>query len=107
MRPVYRGLSLVAALALIGFVLEIGIANASASTQESRLISQPYRAGPLERRGAGSAFVWPRDSEELLALGVLAAIVYGFRASGLSGRRGPENEVGLKRSANPRRSPAG
>ena len=107
MRPFHTWVPLVAALALIGFVLGIGVANASASTQELRVIAQPYRAGPLERREVGSTYEWPRGSEELLALGVLAAIVYGFRASGLAGRHGSKSEVGVKRSTNPKRSPSG
>jgi hypothetical protein len=107
MRLVHRWLSLVAALTLIGFVLEMGIANASVSSRESRLIAQPYRAGPLEHREADSAIKWPRGSQELLALGVLAAIVYGFRASGLAGRPERRTEVGVKATGNPKRNSFG
>lgn len=51
-------------------------------------MAEPYRAGPLSERAAerrvDSAIEWPAGSRELLAIGVLGAILYGFRASGLS-----------------------
>lgn len=45
---------------------------------------EPYRPGPLDQRGPASAIDWPQGSRELLALGMISAILYGFRASGLA-----------------------
>ena len=71
-------------IAGLGFAL--GVAGAKADGE--RVEGAPYRAGPVEaRRAAPSAFEWPGPAEEILVLGGIGAILYGFRASGLSRER--------------------
>ncbi|MBJ21137.1 MAG: hypothetical protein GY910_19090 [bacterium] len=79
-----RWLPFVAALFLLALAVESGIARASAEGLWGIEVAQPYRAGPRDRRAAVSSFEWPRGADELLALGVLAAILCGFRVSGLA-----------------------
>jgi hypothetical protein len=81
---------LVALLCLVGFALQVGIAGLARASEEagSEPVAKPYRHGPLEPRAALAIPEMPRGAEELLGLSVLAAILYGFRASGLSGESG-------------------
>ena len=83
-----RLFGLVAMLCLLGFAFEVGVAGlARAGEDTGRLVpsaSRPYHQGPLETRETFAAPEMPRGAEELLGLSVLAAILYGLRASGLA-----------------------
>ena len=83
-----RLLALLALLCLLGFAAEVGVAGlARASDEADRAalaVAQPYQQGPLESRDPVSIPDLPRGAEELLGLSVLAAILYGLRASGLA-----------------------
>ena len=86
-----RLFGLVALLCLLGFALQVGIAGLARASEEpgqSGPVAKPYRQGPLETGAALAIPEMPRGAEELLGLSVLAAILYGFRASGLSGESG-------------------
>jgi hypothetical protein len=86
-----RLFGLVALLCLLGFALQIGIAGLARASEEagrSGPVAKPYRQGPLETPTALAVPEMPRGAEELLGLSVLAAILYGLRASGLSGESG-------------------
>mgnify|MGYP001813191539 CR=1 FL=1 len=62
------------------FWLAFEVARAHADSE----MTGPYRAGPLAQRDAPVDPDWPVHGEELLVLGGIAAILYGFRASGLA-----------------------
>ena len=83
-----RLLGVVALLCLLGSGAQVGIADpARASGDGDRVefsTARPYQQGPLEPRDRGLMPDLPRGAEELLGLSVLAAILYGLRASGLA-----------------------
>lgn len=88
MHRVHRWLPIMSALALLGFAVVVaadaGIAQADHKRGGGALAAEPYREGPLDRREPIASVSWPRGSRELLALGLIAAILCGFRASGLA-----------------------
>jgi len=89
MGRVNRWLPIAAILALFGFAIGVvGMASAESGgvLDSSGDRAQPYQEGPLERR-AEATLEWPAGAEELLALGMLTAILCGFRASGLARQR--------------------
>ena len=69
---------------LLGLAFEVARAHA----QEGAEAGSAYHPGPLAQRETPVELSWPAHGEELLVLGGLAAILYGFRASGLA-RRSP------------------
>jgi len=90
-------LPLVALLALLGFAAEVGVfgdglavrvANAEDADRVMMQRAEPYREGPLELRSPATSLEWPAGASEFLALAVLSAILYGFRASGLARQGG-------------------
>lgn len=86
-----RLFGLASMLCLLGFALQVGIAGlarASEGAGRSGSVAQPYHQGPHEARGRFAIPEMPQGAEELLGLSVLAAILYGLRASGLSGESG-------------------
>ena len=93
-----RLFGLVAMLCLFGFAFQVGIAGlARASVEVGRpvpAIEKPYQHGPIESRDLFAIPEMPDGAEELLGLSVLAAILYGLRASGLA--REPERSGRLR-----------
>ena len=92
-----RALGLIGVLCLLGCLGLVGIAGlarASAETgkagkagnlgKAAAPIARPYQQGPLETRDFEMTPDLPHGAEELLGLSVLAAFLYGLRASGLS-----------------------
>lgn len=83
-----RLFGLVAMLCLLGFTVQIVLAGlASAGEKAGRptsAVAQSYQQGPLESRDFVAFPVLPPGAEELLGLSVLAAVLYGLRASGLA-----------------------
>jgi hypothetical protein len=83
-----RLFGLVAMLCLLGFIVQVGLARlASAGEDAGRPSSgaaQSYQQGPLETRDSVTFPDLPPGAEELLGLSVLAAVLYGLRASGLA-----------------------
>jgi hypothetical protein len=87
-----RALGLIGVLCLLGCVFLVGIAGlarASAGTGKAgdegqAAIARPYQQGPLETRDFVVTPDLPHGAEELLGLSVLAAFLYGLRASGLA-----------------------
>jgi hypothetical protein len=80
----------VAIFAFLGIAIAVvGMAHAEAGAAFDARgdLAQPYREGPLEGRRSDPALAWPQGVEELLALGVITAILCGFRASGLARQR--------------------
>jgi len=88
MRLSRRPFGLVALVCLVGFVLEVGgvdLARAGDGRRQSTpAIASTYREGPLDARRVDGPFELPPGAQELLGLSVVAAILYGFRASGLA-----------------------
>jgi hypothetical protein len=85
-----RWVPLFATLVFLGLAAEVvGMARAEGPDGLRKSVERPkaYQEGPLEPRSAPVTFEWPPSSDEFLALGVLSAILFGFRASGLA-RRG-------------------
>lgn len=90
MGRVRRWTPIVAILAFLGIAIAIvGMAHAEAGARFDARgdAAQPYREGPLEGRRSDPSLAWPQGVEELLALGVITAILCGFRASGLARQR--------------------
>jgi hypothetical protein len=92
MRRIRRSFGLLALVCLLGFVLEIGgvelarageVIRGSSSTAPPAA-AQAYQAGPREGRESDGMRALPPGAAELLGLSVLAAILYGFRVSGLA-----------------------
>ena len=82
-----RLFGLASMLCLFGFAFQVGIAGLARASEEagrSGSVVQPYHSGPHEVRGRGAVPEMPPGAEELLGLSVLAAILYGLRASGLT-----------------------
>ena len=86
-----RALGLIGVLCLLGSVGLVGIAGlarASSETgkagQAAAPIARPYQQGPLETRDFDVTPDLPHGAEELVGLSVLAAFLYGLRASGLA-----------------------
>lgn len=79
-----RLLGLVVALCLIGFAAEVGLAQASRDPARAAGSLEPYREGPLAAPASNPIPDLPSGAEELLGLSFLVALLYGFRASGLS-----------------------
>lgn len=83
---------LFAMVCLLGFAVQVGIAGLARAGEEAGrpapTVSRPYQRGPLEMHDTFAAPDMPRGAEELLGLSVLAAILYGFRASGLARESG-------------------
>jgi hypothetical protein len=78
-------LCLVGCVGLVGVVGIAGLARASAEAgQAAAPIARPYQQGPLEARDFVVTRDLPHGAEELLGLSVLAAFLYGLRASGLA-----------------------
>jgi hypothetical protein len=75
-------------VSLVLFGIAVGVSMARASGEGGLTAApdraEPYREGPLEQRSAAGSLEWPQGAEELLALGVITAILCGFRASGLA-----------------------
>ena len=98
MHRVRRWLPILAALAFAGFVVVVAADAGTAQADGDRIargqLAQPYREGPLDRREPIDSVAWPRGARELLALGLIGAILYGFRASGLA--RNQPSERGLR-----------
>ena len=89
----------VAMLCLSGFAVQVGTTGLArgASEQAARAVpavAQPYHRGPLEARDSMAIPELPRGAKELLGLSVLAAILYGFRASGLARDSGRSGRLG-------------
>ena len=82
MHRVRRWVPIVAMLAFVGclFEFEAGLAHGS----EAPRFAAAYREGPLDQRSSLPSLELPSNADELLGLGVLAAILYGFRVSGLA-----------------------
>ena len=93
-------LPLVALLALLGFAAEVAevagfsdglavrVASAEVADRVRMQRAEPYREGPLDLRSPATSLEWPAGASEFLALAVLSAILYGFRASGLARQGG-------------------
>jgi hypothetical protein len=83
-----RLFGLVAMLCLLGFSVQVGLAGLASAGQEAgrptSTLAQSYQQGPLERRESVAFPDLPPGAEELLGLSVLAAVLYGLRASGLA-----------------------
>ena len=86
-----RALGLIGVLCLLGSVGLVGIAGLARATSETggagqaaAPIARPYQQGPLETRDFDVTPDLPHGAEELLGLSVLAAFLYGLRASGLA-----------------------
>lgn len=81
---------------LAGAALGVPAALASDPVDARVLIAQPrtYRPGPLEQRAEPAPIELPPRAEQLIALGVLGAILYGFRASGLARNAAPGRRSG-------------
>ena len=74
-------------LMVVGLAIEgAGLASAEGSARLRESLERPraYEEGPLESRTSATSFEWPPSTAEFLALGVLGAILLGFRASGLA-----------------------
>ena len=101
-----RWLAVVMALALFGIAVGVSIARASGeggvTAPPDR--AEPYREGPLEQRSAAASLEWPQGAKELLALGVITAILCGFRASGLA-RQGGTDRRSAPRGSSATRTP--
>ena len=99
MHRVHRWLPIGMVLALAGFAIVVAAEAETAQADGTRGLeaeqAEPYREGPLERRGREplESFAWPRGARELLALGLIGGILYGFRASGLASSRPPERGI--------------
>jgi hypothetical protein len=86
-----RLFGLASMLCLFGFAFQVGIAGLARASEEagrSGSVAQPYHSGPHEARGRYAVPEMPPGAEELLGLSVLAAILYGLRASGLTRESG-------------------
>ncbi len=73
-------------LLLLMFVLGV-LFVADASGQADRALpadAERYQPGPIASRVEGPIASLPEGSQELFGLGVLLALLYGFRASGLA-----------------------
>lgn len=94
MHRVRRWLPVLVALAFVGFVVVVAVDAGTAQADGERIaggqLAEPYREGPLDRRAPIDSVAWPRGGRELLALGLIGAILYGFRASGLARNQPPE-----------------
>lgn len=94
MHRVRRWLPILVALAFVGFgvvvAVDAGTAQADGERNVGGQLAEPYREGPLDRREPMDSVAWPRGARELLALGLIGAILYGFRASGLARNQPPE-----------------
>jgi len=88
MQRLRRPFGLVALVCLVGFGLEVGgvdLARAGDGARHSVPPSAPaYQEGPLDARRVEAPLELPSGAQELLGLSVVAAILYGFRASGLA-----------------------
>ncbi len=102
MGRVSRWMPAVAILALFGFAVAVAVAGVGMASAEGGEAgpdqAMPYRAGPLEARPLVSSLAWSGRTDAILALGVIAGILGGLRASGLA-RRGRSH-----RSMPPRKS---
>jgi hypothetical protein len=83
-----RLFGLVAMLCLLGFSVQVGLAGLASAGEETgrptSTLAQSYQQGPLETRESVAFPDLPPGAEELLGLSVLAAVLYGLRASGLA-----------------------
>ncbi len=83
-----RLFGLVAMLCLLGFSIQVGLAGLASAGEETgrstSTLAQSYQQGPLEMRESVAFPDLPPGAEELLGLSVLAAVLYGLRASGLA-----------------------
>jgi hypothetical protein len=83
-----RLFGLVAMLCLLGFSVQVGLAGLASAGEEvgrpASALAQSYQQGPLETRDSVTFPDLPPGAEELLGLSVLAAVLYGLRASGLA-----------------------
>ena len=83
-----RLFGLVAMLCLFGFTVQIGLAGLASAVEKAgrpmSTVAQSYRQGPLETRDSVTFPDLPPGAQELLGLSVLAAVLYGLRASGLA-----------------------
>ena len=89
-----RALGLIGVLCLLGCLGLVGIAGLARASAETGMvgkvgkaaapIARPYQQGPLETRDFEVTPDLPHGAEELLGLSVLAAFLYGLRASGLA-----------------------
>jgi hypothetical protein len=81
-------IGLIGVLCLVGCVGLVGIAGLARASAEAGQaaapIARPYQQGPLEARDFVVTRDLPHGAEELLGLSVLAAFLYGLRASGLA-----------------------
>jgi hypothetical protein len=93
-----RLFGLFAMLCLLGSAFQVGIAGLARANEElgrsAPAVVQPYQQGPLDARDPFTIPEMPDGAEELLGLSVLAAILYGLRASGLA--REPERPGRLR-----------
>ena len=88
---VHRWIGLFAACSALAFVAEVGLAQTR--TEEARPRPQAaaaYREDPSERAPVAMPEL-PGGAEELLGLSVLAAILYGLRASELGRHSRPSS----------------
>jgi len=78
----------VAGLALSILVLGLGVLVVVEANGQSDhavpAVAERYQPGPIALRGEGRIVNLPSGSQELFGLGVLLALLYGFRASGLA-----------------------
>lgn len=65
---------------VLGFFVEVGVDRGN----EMIASAATYRAGPLSRPATFTSLDWPSNADELFALGLIAATLCGFRASGLA-----------------------
>jgi len=93
-----RLFGLFAMLCLLGSAFQVGLAGLARAGEEvgqpASAVAQPYQHGPLDTRDPFEIPEMPDGAEELLGLSVLAAILYGLRASGLA--REPERSGRLR-----------
>lgn len=77
---------------VVAFASLVALAGLAAGSAAETRAPAPYRPGPIASAPrTGVAIDWPRRAREAVVLGGIAAILVGFRASGLarSGRRRP------------------
>jgi hypothetical protein len=83
-----RLFGLIAVLCLFGFAVQVGLAGLARAGEGAgrprSAVSHPYHQGPLDTRDSVAIPDLPPGAEELLGLSVLAAVLYGLRASGLA-----------------------